>query len=95
MMSGLMAQSPITWAEERALQRCNLSAVPAAKTEGGIASACSIPSIWPTLRDWPESEKPSRHEAAKSATGCHLPFTNTNPPQFQLPLNQDTRMFTE
>jgi len=89
MMSGLMAQSQTTWAEDRALQRCNLSAAPGAKTEGGIESACSIPSIWPTLRDWPESEKPSRQDAAKSPSGCHLPLTNTNPPLFQIPLNQD------
>ena len=47
MMPGLMAQSQTTWAEDKALQRCNLSAAPGAKTEGGIESACSIPSIWP------------------------------------------------
>ena len=88
MRPGLMAQSQRTWAEDRALQRCNLSAAPGAKTEGGIESACSIPSIWPSLRDWPESEKPSRQDAAKSATGCHPPLTNTTPPQFHFPLDQ-------
>ena len=87
-MPGLMAQSKITWAEDKALQRCNLSADPGAKTEGGIERACSIPPLDLSLRDWPPSEKPSRQDAAKSTTGGHLPLTNTNPPQFHFPLDQ-------
>lgn len=83
-------QSNRTWAEERALQRCNLSADPGAKTGSGIKRSCSIPPVSKTLRDWHQSEKPSRQEAAKSATGCHLQLTNTNLPEFHLPLNQDT-----
>ncbi len=83
-----MAQSKTPWAEDKALQWCNLSTVPGAKTEGGIERACSIPPLGLSLRDWPQSEKPSRQDAAKSTTGCHLPFTNTNPPQFHFPLDQ-------
>jgi hypothetical protein len=85
-----LAQSKTTWAEDKALQRCNLSADPGAKTGGGIEPACSIPPVCQDLRDWPQSEKPSRQEAAKSATGCPFPFTNTNPTQFHFPLDQDT-----
>lgn len=85
-----LAQSKTTWAEDKALQRCNLSAVPGAKTEGGIESECSIPSLGPTLRDWPESAKPSRQDAEKSATGGHSQLTNTNPSKLRFPLNQNT-----
>ena len=46
-MKNFMTQSNPTWAEDRALQRCNLSADPGAKTEGGIERGCSIPSLHP------------------------------------------------
>ena len=90
-----LAQSKTTWAEDTALLRSNRSAVPGAKTEGGIESVHSIPPLSPTLRDWPECAKPSRQDAVKSATACHLPLTNTNPPQFHLPLNQNSSFRTE
>ena len=86
-----LAQSNATWAEDMALQRCNLSADPGAKTGNGIKPLSLIPPVFPTLRDWHQSEKPSRQDAAKSATGGHLPLTNTNPPKFHLPLNQDIK----
>ncbi len=93
MRSGL-AQSKTTWAEDTALLRSNRSAVPGAKTEDGIESEDSIPSLGSPLRDWPESAKPSRQDAVKSATGGHLQFTNTNPSKFRFPLNQNTlRLF--
>jgi len=89
MRSGL-AQSKTTWAEDTALQRCNRSAVPGAKTGSRFALGRAIRPVRIPFRDWPQSEKPSRQDAAKSATGGHLPLTNTNPPKFRFPLNQNS-----
>lgn len=98
-MTLTLAQSKAGWAEDTALQAPpsggarNRSADPGAKTGGGVKPLRSIPLLSHTLRDWHPSEKPSQHEAAKSLTGRCLQFTNTNPPEFQFPLNQDTRSF--
>jgi len=53
----------MTWAEDRALLRSNPSADPGAKTEGRAVRhyAAARPS---TLRDWHQSDKPSRPDAA-------------------------------
>ncbi len=90
-MTSRMAQSNATWAEDTALLRSTRSAAPGAKTGGGIKPLPLIPPVSKTLRDWHQSEKPSRQDAAKSATGGHLPLTNTNTPKFHLPLNQDMK----
>ncbi len=81
-----------TRTEDKALQRCNLSAVPGAKTEGGRSSTAHLPfisQIQPS--DLAQREKPSWHDATTTSTRCHKPFlaipiTNI----FQLPLNQHT-----
>lgn len=65
-----------------------LNAIPGAKTGRRIALGCAIRPVRTTFRDWPESEKPSRQDAAKSSTGGLLSFTNANSPQFHFPLNQ-------
>jgi hypothetical protein len=58
-------QRKAAWAEDRATQRCDPSADPGAKTEGravrSVTAAAARPS---TLRDWHQSDKPSRHDAA-------------------------------
>ena len=54
-------QPDSAWAEDRALLRSNLSAVPGAKTDGAARGR----SVFPTYhRDWHQSDKPSRHDAA-------------------------------
>ena len=53
---------PLTWTEDRATQRCDPSAVPGAKTRGGAGLRLApLPS---SLRDWHQSDKPSRQDAA-------------------------------
>ena len=77
-------------AEDTALLRSNRSAVPGAKTEeravGFHATARPSP-----LRDWPQSDKPSRHDAAIRLTGGPSPLANVHPPKFQFTVNQDKR----
>jgi Leucine-rich repeat (LRR) protein len=87
-------QSKATWTEDRALLRSNPSAVAGAKTGAGAEPSRSAPPLPSTFRDWHQSEKPSRHEAAKSSTGCASQLANANRPKFQFPLNQDRRTNT-
>ena len=83
-------QPPMAWAEDRALLRSNPSADPGAKTEGRAVrtAAAARPS---TLRDWHESDKPSRQNAATSQAGCPSRLANAKQQEFQFPVNQDTR----
>ena len=83
------AESESTWTEDRATQRCDPSADPGAETEGRAAPP---PPAFTHLRDQRQSEKPSRHDAAKSLTRRPLQLANFNRPKFQLPLNQDSRV---
>jgi hypothetical protein len=78
----------VTRAEDTALLRSNRSAVPGAKTEERVVGfrATARPS---SLRDWPQSDKPSRHDAATRLTGGPSPLANVHPPQFQFTVNQD------
>ncbi len=82
-------QPEMAWAEDRATQRCDPSADPGAKTEGraacNFAPAAARPS---TLRDWHESDKPSRQDAATSPAGRRLRLANTERQEFQFPLDQ-------
>jgi hypothetical protein len=84
-------RSEMAWAEDRATQRCDPSADPGANTEGravrSLRAAAARPS---TLRDWHQSAKPSRHDAATFPAGCPLQHANTNQQEFQFPLNQDS-----
>ena len=89
-MHGHVLQRKAAWAEDRATQRCDPSADPGAKTEGravcNLTAAAARPS---TLRDWHESDKPSRHDAATLPAGCPPQFANADRQEFQFPLNQD------
>ena len=58
------------WAEDRATQRCDPSAGPSAKTGVRAELRRSVPLLSCPLRDWPQSDKPSRHDAATRRTGC-------------------------
>jgi len=89
-MNGALSQSNSTRAEDTALQRCNRSAIPGAKTEARPAVTTTAARAF-SLRDWHQSAKPSRHDAAISPTGCLPQLANANQVKFQLPLNQDIR----
>ena len=88
-MNHAVAESQSTWAEDTALLRSNRSADPGAKTGAGIELSRSVPL---PLRDWHQSAKPSRHDAAKSSTRRPSQLANVNRRKFQFPLNQDTAM---
>ena len=62
-MMDRVLQRNAAWAEDRATQRCDPSADPGAKTGAG---AGHVPALLPSspLRDWHESDKPPRHDAA-------------------------------
>ena len=68
--------------------RSNPSADPGAKTEGRAVphAAAARPS---TLRDWHQSDKPSRHDAATSPAGCPPQPANARRREFQFTVNQD------
>ena len=76
-----------TWGEDRATVRTDPSADPGAETEDRAALP---PPTFTHLRDQQQSDKPSRHEAAKSSIGCPSPLANANRRKFQFPLNQDS-----
>jgi len=86
-----VAESPLTWAEDRATQRCDPRADPRAKTDesGRVRPASRVRPSLPPHPDWHQIDKPSRHDAAIPSTGCRPTFTNSNHPQFQFTLNQD------
>lgn len=100
-MAHPLAQSTLTWAEDRAPVRTDPSAHPVAKTGagarngGGAGSNHSVPlpscCRARALRDWHQRAKPSRHEVAKSSTGRPSQLANANQPKFQFPLNQDSK----
>ena len=87
-MTDRALQRNAAWAEDRATQRCDPSAVPGAKTG---ARAGHVPALLPSslLRDWHRCDKPSRHEAATLPAGCPHQFANAKQQEFQFPLNQD------
>ena len=81
-------QTMLAWAEDRALLRSTPSADPGAKTGAGAERDCSAPgshAAHQPLRDWHRSDKPSRHDAATSGTGCRC----ANRPKFHFTVNQD------
>ena len=85
-----MLQRKAAWAEGRATQRCDPSADPGAKTEGRAVRSLTAAAAQPsTLRDWHQSDKPSRHDAATLPAGCPLQFANPQRQEFQFPVNQD------
>ena len=73
--------------EDRATQRCDPSAEPVAKSEERAVSQYATARPSP-LRNWHQCDKPSRHEAAISPTGCHSTLANANRSKFQFTVNQ-------
>jgi hypothetical protein len=83
-------QPTMTWAEDRATQRCDPSAVPGAKTEGRAVHRINPWTAQTSfLRDWHQSDKPSQQDAAILTTRCRSSCVNRKPAKFQFTLNQD------
>ena len=82
-------QKRVAWAEDRATQRCDPSAAPGAKTGAGAGNRLA-PLPFCLLRDWQQSDKPSRQDAATLPTGCPSRLANAKRQEFQFPLNQHT-----
>ena len=85
-MRSVALQPESAWAEDRALLRSNPSAVPGAKTDGAAGSRPVLRIIY---RDWHQSDKPSRHDAATPSQGRTSQLANASRSTFQFPLNQD------
>ena len=83
-------QPTITWAEDRATQRCDPSADSGAETGVGIGLRRPVPLPSHALRDWHESDKPSRQDAVILPTRCRHQPANLKPSRFQFAVNQDT-----
>ena len=86
MMFRRALQPIVTWAEDRATQRCDSSADPGAESEerAAVQHAAVRPS---SLRSWHQSDKPSRHEAATVPAGCPLPLANADRSKFHFTVN--------
>jgi hypothetical protein len=85
-------QSMLVWAEDRALLGSSPNADPGAKTGAGGGRDCSTPAPntrYPRLRDWHESDKPSRQDAATSGAGGPDSVTSAHWQEFQFTVNQD------
>ena len=83
-------QPTMTWAEDRATQRCDPSADSGAETGVGIGLRRPVPLPSRALRDWHESDKPSRQDAVILPTRCRHQLANLKPSRFQFAVNQDT-----
>lgn len=75
--------------EDTALLRSNRSAVLGAKTEERAVGVPAAARPSSPLRDWPQCDKPSRHDAATSLTGRPSTLANIHPSKFQFTVNQD------
>lgn len=90
MTLGLALPSTLTWAEDRATQGCDPSAVPRARTEARMSANRRLRAHL-SLRFWRASDKPSRHDAAMTdPTGSHHRVANRSVPKFHFPVNQDS-----
>jgi len=81
-------QPQMTWAEDRALQRCNPSAVPGVGVKTG-SDHLVRPGHHHTSQQH-DSAKPEWHDATLFPAGRPLPRANANRSEFQFTLNQDT-----
>jgi hypothetical protein len=91
-MDPFTLQRKTAWAEDRATVRTDPSADPGAKTEeravGAPCSAARLP-----LRDWRQSDKPSRPEAVTRRQDAAFQLANALRAKFQFTVNQDTCFF--
>ena len=84
-------QPTMAWAEDRAMLRSNPSADPGAKIEGGAACFPKDAAHLP-LRDWHQSDKPTRPKAVIHREDATLLLANTKRSEFQFALNQDSQL---
>ena len=89
LMGALALPSSSPRTEDTALLRSNRSAVSGAKTEERAAGSHAVARPSSLLRDWPQSVKPSRHDAATRLTGRPSPLANAHWPKFHFTVNQD------
>jgi hypothetical protein len=80
-------QPRMTWAEDRAPQRCNPSAVPGVDVKTG-PNHLARPGHSLTSQQHPR-EKPEWQDATRFPQGRTLPLANADRLQFQFTLNQD------
>jgi hypothetical protein len=85
MLRALQPQT--TWAEDRALQRCNPSAVPGVGVKTGPDQV--RPGHTHTSQQH-HSAKPLWHDATVPTAGRPLPLANADRCEFQFTLNQDS-----
>jgi len=82
-------QRKTAWAEDRATVRTDPSADPGAKTEERAVGTKRVAARLP-LRDWRESDKPSRHDAVTLRQDAPFQLANAERSKFQFTVNQDT-----
>jgi hypothetical protein len=80
-------QLPLAWAEDRALQRCNPSAVPGVGVKAGPETL--RPGHTSTSHQH-QSAKPVWQDARLRLAGRRSSLTNADQTEFQFTLNQDT-----
>ena len=78
-----------TRAEDTALLKSNRSAASGAKTEERAAGFHVAARPSSLLRDWPECDKLSRHDAATVLAGCPSPLASADRTKFHFTVNQD------
>jgi len=78
------------WAEDRATVRTDPSTDPGAKTEARAVGMQGVAARLP-LRDWHESDKPSRHDAVTLRQDAPFQLANGERSEFQFTVNQDTK----
>ena len=76
-------------AEDTALLKSNRSAASGAKTEERAAGSHAAARPSSLLRDWPQCDKLSRHDAATSRTGSPSSRANDSRSKFHFTVNQD------
>lgn len=90
MITGAL-QPMMAWAEDKGLLRSNLSADPGAKIERWAAFLPKEAAHLP-LRDWHQSDKPSRQDVATCRRDAAIQFANASRSKFQFTVNQDNLM---
>jgi hypothetical protein len=89
-----MAQSMSAWTEDTALQRCNRSADPGAKTEARTVSPALPSGFYPCFGIGPQAKNLRGTTPRNHDTMSPTQLNNTDHSEFHFPLNQDIRSFS-
>jgi hypothetical protein len=87
-MNDYKLQSKTAWVEDRATVRTDPSTDPGAKTEERAVGMKRVAARLP-LRDWHESDKPSRHDAVTLQQEAPFQLANGERLKFLFTVNQD------